>query len=51
MVITDASKLTRTDQEAMILYFIMVDRFRDGNKENNAPVKDKDIDPKVNYMA
>ncbi|MCX6282168.1 MAG: alpha-amylase family glycosyl hydrolase [Bacteroidetes bacterium] len=50
-VITDVSKLTRADQEAMILYFMMVDRFRDGNKENNAAIKDKDIDPKVNYMG
>ncbi|MCX6284376.1 MAG: alpha-amylase family glycosyl hydrolase [Bacteroidetes bacterium] len=50
-VISDASKLSRADREAMILYFIMVDRFRDGNKGNNAPIKDKDIDPKVNYMG
>jgi len=50
-VITDASKLERTDQEAMILYFMMVDRFRDGKPENNNPVKDKDIDPRVNYMG
>ncbi|MEI8006760.1 MAG: alpha-amylase family glycosyl hydrolase [Bacteroidota bacterium] len=50
-VITDASKLTRADQEAMILYFMMVDRFRDGNRKNNAPIADKDIDNKVNYMG
>ncbi len=50
-VITDASKLTRADQEAMILYFMMVDRFRDGNRQNNAPIADKDIDNKVNYMG
>jgi glycosidase len=50
-VITDASKLNRADREAMILYFMMVDRFRDGNRQNNAPIMDKDIDPKVNYMG
>jgi len=50
-VVTDASKLTRADQEAMILYFMMVDRFCDGNKQNNKPINDKDIDPKVNYMG
>ena len=50
-VMTDASKLSRTDREAMILYFMMVDRFRDGSKSNNFPIKDKDIDPKVNYMG
>jgi glycosidase len=50
-VITDASILNRADQEAMILYFIMVDRFRNGDKKNDAPIKDKAIDPKVNYMG
>jgi len=40
-VITDASNLTRADQEAMILYFMMVDRFRDGDKQNNAPIRIK----------
>jgi len=50
-VLTDVTKLTRNDLEAMILYFIMVDRFKNGNPANDAPVKDKDIDPKVNYMG
>jgi len=35
----------------MILYFMMVDRFRNGKPENDAPLKDKDIDAKVNYMG
>jgi glycosidase len=50
-VITDAKKLERSDLEAMIMYFIMVDRFRNGLKENDMPVKDPVIDPKVNYMG
>ncbi len=50
-VLTDASKLKRTDQEAMIMYFAMVDRFRNGNTANDAPVKDKEIDPRVNYKG
>jgi glycosidase len=50
-VLTDAGKLTRSDKEAMIIYFLMVDRFKNGNPENDAPLKDPDIDPKVNYMG
>ncbi|MCX6306581.1 MAG: alpha-amylase family glycosyl hydrolase [Bacteroidetes bacterium] len=50
-VLTDAKELTRSDREAMIMYFLMVDRFKNGKPENDAPVKDKDIDPKVNYMG
>ncbi len=50
-VLTDASKLKRSDREAMIMYFLMVDRFKNGNKENDHPVIDSDIDPRVNYMG
>jgi glycosidase len=50
-VLTDASKLTRSDKEAIVMYFLMVDRFKNGNTGNDAPIKDKDIDPKVNYMG
>lgn len=49
--LTNPSSLTRADREAMVMYFVMVDRFRNGNKENDAPVKDAEIDPKVNYMG
>jgi cyclomaltodextrinase len=50
-VLTDAKNLTRTDREAMVMYFLMVDRFKNGKPENDAPLKDKEIDPKVNYMG
>ncbi|MEI6682551.1 MAG: alpha-amylase family glycosyl hydrolase [Bacteroidota bacterium] len=50
-VLTDAGKLTRADREAMVLYFLMVDRFKNGSKANDAPIKDKDIDPRLNYMG
>jgi glycosidase len=49
--LTDAKKLTRNDREAMVMYFLMVDRFKNGKPENDAPVNDKEIDPKVNYMG
>ncbi|MCK9220551.1 MAG: alpha-amylase family glycosyl hydrolase [Bacteroidales bacterium] len=47
----DPDKLTRQDKEAMVMYFLMVDRFKNGNPKNDAPVKDAEIDPKVNYMG
>ncbi len=50
-VILDPSELTRNDKQAMIIYFLMVDRFFDGNKENDSPVKDKEVDPKLNWQG
>ncbi len=50
-VLTDAKNLTRADREAIVMYFLMVDRFKNGNPGNDAPLKDPEIDPKVNYMG
>jgi len=50
-VITDPEKLTREDKQAMIMYFLLVDRFRNGNPKNDAPLKDKDVDNKLNFQG
>ncbi|MEI6898931.1 MAG: alpha-amylase family glycosyl hydrolase [Bacteroidota bacterium] len=50
-VVTDPTTLTRSDKEAMILYFMMVDRFRNGDKKNDAPLKDKEVDPRLNFQG
>jgi glycosidase len=50
-VITDPAKLTREDKQAMIMYFLMVDRFRNGDQKNDAPLKDKDVDKKLNFQG
>ena len=50
-VMTDPASMTRADREAMILYFLMVDRFKNGNPENDSAVADPEIDPKVNYKG
>ncbi len=50
-ILTDPVKLSRTDRESMIIYFLMVDRFRNGDPEIDQPVNDPEIDPKVNYMG
>ena len=50
-VAMDAAKLDRTDPHAMVIYFMMVDRFMNGNKENDHPVVDKEVDPRVNFQG
>lgn len=50
-IITDTSDLTRSDFHNQIMYFLMVDRFVDGNKKNTRKVKSDSILPKVNYFG
>jgi glycosidase len=50
-VITDPAKLTREDKQEMIIYFLLVDRFRNGDPKNDAPLKDKDVDKKLNFQG
>jgi glycosidase len=50
-IITDPSKLKRTDFHTQIMYFLMVDRFVDGNKKNTRKVKNDSIHPKANYYG
>jgi glycosidase len=50
-VILDPAELTRNDKEAMIMYFLMVDRFCNGDPKNDAPVQDKEVDPKLNFKG
>ena len=50
-VVTEPAKLGRTDQHAMIIYFMMIDRFFNGNTKNDAPLDDKELDPKVNFFG
>ncbi len=50
-VLQHANQLVRQDKEAQVLYFLMVDRFNNGKRENDEPVKDKSIHPKANYYG
>ena len=43
--------LTREDYEATVMYFMMVDRFNNGNPKNDEPVKDPEVDVKSNYYG
>lgn len=50
--ITDSAQLNRMDKEAMIMYFTLIDRFNNGNKENDAPLKDPRFEtPLQDYMG
>ncbi|MEM7163196.1 MAG: alpha-amylase family glycosyl hydrolase [Bacteroidota bacterium] len=44
-------QLDRKDWHASIMYFMMVDRFKNGNQENDRPTQDPDIHPKANYFG
>jgi len=50
-IITDASKLKRTDFHTQIMYFLMLDRFMDADKANNHPIKSDSILPKANFKG
>lgn len=49
--ITDAAKLNRHDHEAQILYSVMIDRFENGNLENDRPLNDPQVLPIADYMG
>ena len=50
-VVIDPTQLARNDFHTQVLYFMMVDRFLDGDKSNTKPVDDPEILPKANYMG
>ena len=50
-VISNISEIKRTDKHSQVLYFMLVDRFNNGNKEIDDPVNDPDIAEKANYMG
>jgi len=50
-VISDAKQIKRTDKHAQVLYFMLVDRFNNGNKSIDKPVNDPEIKDKANYWG
>ncbi len=50
-VVYDAKKLDRSDWHKASMYFIMVDRFVNGDTTNDEPVQDTSIHPKANYQG
>ncbi len=47
--VTDPEQLTREDKEATIMYFLMIDRFYNGNPGNDEPVDDPEVAERANY--
>lgn len=50
-VVTDPKLITRQDKHSQILYSLMVDRFHNGNKDNDHPMNRPDVNPKVDYFG
>lgn len=50
-VVVHPSQLTRSDKNAQVMYFLMVDRFNNGNPNNDFKVNDPEVHPKANYFG
>lgn len=50
-IMLDAQQLQRSDWHTSNMYFMMVDRFKDGNSRNNQPLKDERVLPPANYQG
>ncbi len=49
--VTNINQLERSDWHQARMYFLMVDRFFNGNKANDLPTPDTSIKPIANYMG
>lgn len=50
-VLDNTESITRHDKHANMIYFMLVDRFKNGSKENDHPMHRKDVNPKVDYFG
>lgn len=50
-VIDNSDRLERSDWQSVMMYFMMVDRFANGDEANDRPVQDSMIHPKANYYG
>ncbi len=50
-VVKTSSELNRSDKEAQIMYFVLLDRFNNGNKKNDNPVQDLRVHPMANWQG
>jgi len=50
-ILTSTGSLTRNDKEASVMYFMLVDRFINGDVSNDDPVKDSAVEPMANYYG
>lgn len=50
-VLLNADSVTRSDKHAFIMYFLMVDRFFNGNEENDEPLNTHKVLPIADYLG
>ena len=50
-ILQDAGQLSRHDPHAQVMYFVMVDRFHNGNPGNDKQVDHPEVHPKANYWG
>lgn len=50
-VLTSSDQLSRDDYESMVMYFLMVDRFNNGNTTNDRPLNIPEVNPKADYFG
>jgi len=50
-ILSTSREIIREDWEATVFYFMMIDRFNNGNPSNDLKVDDPQILPKVNYYG
>jgi glycosidase len=50
-VLIDSKQITRDDKQAQIMYFMLVDRFMNGNTANDKPLNRPDVNHKVDYWG
>jgi len=50
-VVTQSNEITRTDKHAQIMYFVLVDRFMNGDTLNDKPLNRPDVNPKVDFWG
>lgn len=50
-IVYESKELNQNDKLLNVLYFMLVDRFSNGNKKNDFPVNDNDVHFKANYQG
>ena len=50
-VIENATSLDRNDKYNNIIYFLLVDRFKNGNQDNDHPMNRPDVNPLADYQG
>ena len=50
-VVTNSAELAKNDNYAKIIYFMLIDRFKNGNPENDHPMNRPDVNFMVDYQG